>query len=232
MCKKPNANGKLCSAKTVPNCCGNSFLHGKGDQELVKFLEEEIETETKSQKHPKLPKIEGFDVVTDGAKVILTKMFNDEKITVKLNVNHTVDAESKIAEAPQPGAPEGEKEITEMKSLPNFTIQIEKNAQTIAFSCSFVQDYSPEESDDPDAFNDMFNIDEVLFHEGEWKENTYSVSGEIIDGYLYDLLMNTLEERGIAAEFAEKLSNFSTSYEHKLYIGLLGNLKKFLDSKK
>lgn len=45
---------------------------------------------------------------------------------------------------------------------------------------------------------------------------------------LYDLLMNFLEERGISNEFVEKLSDFSTAYEHSLYIALLENTKKFV----
>ena len=45
--------------------------------------------------------------------------------------------------------------------------------------------------------------------------------------YLYDLLMNYLEEKGISNDFAEKLVELSTSYEHTAYIGLLEGLSKF-----
>ena len=45
--------------------------------------------------------------------------------------------------------------------------------------------------------------------------------------YLYDLLMNYLEEKGISNEFAEKMVELSTSYEHTAYIGLLEGLSKF-----
>jgi len=48
---------------------------------------------------------------------------------------------------------------------------------------------------------------------------------------LYDLLMNLLEERGISNEFVEKLSDFSTAYEHSMYIALLENTKKFVSGK-
>lgn len=43
--------------------------------------------------------------------------------------------------------------------------------------------------------------------------------------------MNMLEERGITNEFAEKMSDFATDYEHKLYTNLLGQLQGFLTSK-
>lgn len=45
--------------------------------------------------------------------------------------------------------------------------------------------------------------------------------------YLYDLLMNYLEEKGISNEFAEKLVELSTSYEHTAYVSLLEGLSKF-----
>lgn len=49
--------------------------------------------------------------------------------------------------------------------------------------------------------------------------------------YLYDLLMNLLEEKGVSNEFAEKLSDLSTAYEHSSYIGLLEGLSKFTTGK-
>lgn len=50
--------------------------------------------------------------------------------------------------------------------------------------------------------------------------------------YLYDLLMNLLEEKGISNEFVQKLSDFSTCYEHSSYIGLLEGISKFTIDKK
>lgn len=49
--------------------------------------------------------------------------------------------------------------------------------------------------------------------------------------YLYDLLMNYLEEKGITNEFADKLVGLSTSYEHASYISLLESLSKFASGK-
>lgn len=104
--------------------------------------------------------------------------------------------------------------------------------------------------------DDIFGIDEITLYEGEYNKNVYAVGGEIIDGvssvktkekineskykfwvtikncefilqYLYDLLMNYLEEKGISNEFAEKLVDLSTNYEHTAYISLLEGLSKF-----
>lgn len=39
--------------------------------------------------------------------------------------------------------------------------------------------------------------------------------------------MNYLEEKGVSNEFAEKLIELSTTYEHTAYISLLEGLSKF-----
>lgn len=48
---------------------------------------------------------------------------------------------------------------------------------------------------------------------------------------MYDLLMNYLEERGITDEFAEKLCQTCSAYEHSLYITLLEQLQTFVKRK-
>lgn len=76
---------------------------------------------------------------------------------------------------------------------------------------------------------DLFQIVEFSMHTGEeLQDSDYSVSGDIMDGHLYDLLMNLLEERGVTNEFAEQLIDLSTSYEHGLYINLLEKLRDFV----
>lgn len=192
------------------------------------FLTEEIAAETKAQKFPKLPKVDSFDVQSDGSDVKLTRKLNEETITVKLNVNHTVDTDLPDGDV---NINKEKTEVGEMKSKPDFTVDISKGGKVLSFVCSFVEHDQEEPKGEDEPFNDLFNIDEVAIHDGELKDTTYAVSGEIMDGYLYDLLMNYLEERGISNEFAEKLSDYSTAYEHKLYIGMLENLKSFIGTK-
>ena len=72
-----------------------------------------------------------------------------------------------------------------------------------------------------------FQIDEFAIHEGDWKESVYSVDCTVLDGQLYDILLNLLEERGMGEEFANDLVEFSTSFEHLQYINLLENLQDF-----
>ena len=71
--------------------------------------------------------------------------------------------------------------------------------------------------------------DEVTMFEGEnWSDKSYAVAGDILDGYMYDLFMNMLGDRGIDKNFAEKLSNYCSAYEHRLYITMLEDMKKFM----
>ena len=52
-------------------------------------------------------------------------------------------------------------------------------------------------------------------------DKNYAVAGDILDGYLYDLFMQMLEERGVNSEFADNLSEWCSAHEHSQYINLL-----------
>jgi len=195
----------------------------QGDQELCNFLNDEIAAERKQRKTQALPNIPGFDVKIEEAEIYLTKKFNDETISVEVDVNHSVDSEE------NPAFQQGEagaSELGEMLSKPNFDVIIEKQGKKLFFNCTFNM---PEEGQPQDQEDDTFSIVEFSMYEGaEMKDHVYSVSGDIMDGCLYDLLMNMLEERGVTNEFADQLVEFCTSHEHSLYIGLLEKLKKFV----
>lgn len=189
---------------------------------MVEFLTEEITAERKAQKVKTIPtELDGFKVKLDGAEVELSKKTDKEEIRVSFNVNHTVDTDDD-AEANPSASSSDKSEFGEMKSKPTFEVDIVRGNQTLSFTCSFLHD-APQEGD----YNDVFGIDEVTLFQNEHNDKVYAVAGDVLDGYLYDLLMNLLEEKGISNEFAEKLSDFSTSYEHSAYIGLLEGLSKF-----
>ncbi|XP_003746782.1 complement component 1 Q subcomponent-binding protein, mitochondrial [Galendromus occidentalis] len=192
----------------------------KGDEELSNFLSEEIQAEKKSRKQSIPPKIDGFEIKTENANVTLTRKFNDETITIDFNVNHTVETDD------TDDTPEKEpSEASPMMSKPNFDVLIEKGGQKLMLSCTF----GVEPQGDQDDYDDLFQIVEFSMYTGEELDDSdYSVSGDIMDAQLYDLLMNLLEERGVTNEFAEQLIDFSTSYEHGQYIGLLEKLKGFV----
>lgn len=150
-------------------------------------------------------------------------MFVYFRIVISFNVNHTVDTE----EEPDISDKVEKPEFGEMKSKPSFEIEIKKDNKTLSFTCSFLTG-EPQEGE----YNDVFGIDELTIYEGEWSEKVYAVAGDVLDGYLYDLLMNFLEEKGISNEFVEKISEFSTAYEHTSYISLLESLSTFAISTK
>ncbi|KAJ8731104.1 hypothetical protein PYW07_004268 [Mythimna separata] len=202
--------------------CGLKALHTKGERELVEFLTEEIVAERKAQKMKTLPtELEGFVVAGDGAEVVLTKKLKEELIRITFNVNHTVDSEDLEGEV----QPE-KQEFAEMRSRPQFEVDVVRGDTTLGFTCSYLQE-PPAAGGSADEYNDVFGIDEVTIYKGEWNDKVYAVAGDVLDGYLYDLLMNLLEEKGISNEFVNKLSDFSTGYEHHAYINLLETVSRF-----
>ncbi|KAJ8922268.1 hypothetical protein NQ315_004206 [Exocentrus adspersus] len=211
-------NNYLCSCG-----CGGRGIHTKGEKELVEFLTEEILAERKAQKVKTIPtELGGFKANLNGAEVTLTKQADNENIKIIFNVNHSVDTDA------EPGLHENldKPDIGELKSKPSFRIELVKGNTTLSLACSFINP-----NDQEDGYNDVFGIDELSIYEDEWNENIYAVSGEVIDSYLYDLVLNYLEEKGITNEFVEKLSDYSTSYEHSAYISLLEGLSKFVSGK-
>jgi len=189
----------------------------QGDAEIVKFLTEEISSEKSNQKA--LPKIAGWESKMDGAEVTLTKAGpGGEQIIVTLNVNHTVDSAE---------PDDGQGEAPEMLSRPNFEVDVVKTGgKTLSFSCSFI--HPEEQSGEADAEEDLFAIEEVTMFEGDKTgDHNYAVAGDILDGYLYDLFMSMLEERGVDNAFAEKMADWCTVHEHSLYIKLLQDIEKF-----
>ncbi|XP_055547355.1 complement component 1 Q subcomponent-binding protein, mitochondrial isoform X1 [Wyeomyia smithii] len=200
-------------------CSGLQHVHTKGERELVEFLTEEIVAEKKVQQKVKIPtEIEGFQIKLNGADVEMQKTTSKEKIIISFNINHTVDAEDEAEINPAADKPE----FAEMKSKPQFEVDIVRGSRTLSFTCSFLRGEAQE-----GEYNDVFGIDEITLFEGEWNDKTYAVAGDVLDGYLYDLLMNLLEEKGISNDFVEKISDFSTHYEHSSYIQLLEGISKF-----
>lgn len=208
-------------ATTLCSCgCGIHGIHTRGDRELVEFLQEEIVAEKKGMVDGLPSHLDDFAIKGKDAELILTKNFHDEQITITLNVNHTVDAEGPV---------EGTQEA-DLKSRPSFEVDVKVGSKTLSFTCSYI---SPGEAlaEGQDQGEDVFGINELTMYQGEWTEETYCISGDILDGMMYDLLMNMLEERGISNEFAEKLSNLCSDYEHSMYVSLLQNVQDFVKRK-
>jgi hypothetical protein len=115
------------TSKTFQASTSNVF------NELKSFLNEEIKLEKEGDKHKgALPKVAGFAVKTDGPNVTLSKNHNGEEVTVKFNVNGSLNNMEPPAEAEKPEAD------TEMKARPMFTVDIKKDGQVLSFSCDFL----------------------------------------------------------------------------------------------
>lgn len=216
-------------------------------RDLNEFLGKEIQLEKSAQKHPsKLPIVKGFDIENKGPEVTLTRQKGNEKVTVKFNVTNTVNASesnddasnqnpSSSATGATDDASSSSQASSQLKSRPNFTVDIHRGGQTLSFLCSFLPDDYPDisgeesgqKSEETTSDLEDFQIDEFAIHEGDWNDQVYSADCSVIDGELYDKLLNLLEEHGIGEEFANQLMDFSTAYEHRQYIGLLDKLQKF-----
>lgn len=221
-----------------PNVCQTTVMSKRFaanspqvDEELTQFLTEEIELEKKTQKKS-LPSLPDWKITNDGSNVVFERKFGAEQITVRTNVNHSVD--QKIGE-------EVSEEITaEMVCRPEFAVEIKKGNLTLGINCAFVdaEDIEDEHSANPEmkeedrqAVEDEFQINEFSLYEGEFKENSYAVSGDVMDGSMYDLMMDLLHERGVDQQFARSLIEYTTVYEHSQYVGLLVKLKDFFSKK-
>lgn len=207
-------------------CKPRRLLQTEADKELSKFLEKEIGYEESAAGKKNVKGIEGFQVTIDDADVTLTRRTGNETIVVKFSINASVDAEDPLQASEQAHA-------ADMVSRPPFTVELCKgDGHILSMHCLFV---SPEEIEqqegpqDAEAIVDSFEIQEVAIHKGEWKDTVYSVSADIMDGNLYDLFMDMLDERGINEEFANQLVDFSTSYEHSRYLDFLKSLKSFVE---
>jgi len=189
----------------------------KGDEELATFLKDEIATE-KNNSQP-FPKLTGWTIKADGSEVTLTKTVQGEQIMITLNVNHTVD--SAVPD-------DGSEEAPEMLSKPTFEVDlIKSNGKTLSFTCSYTRDDEIPEGEQEEGA-DIFAIDEVTMFEGDnHSDSCYAVAGDILDGYLYDLFMNMLADRGVDNAFADELSEWCSVHEHSQYIGLLTELEKW-----
>jgi len=198
---------------------------------MVTFLKDEIKLEKEGAKaEGKLPKLKGFELTTaEGPNVTLTRKAENEMIVIKLNVNHSVDETFSETEARQ----EEEKD-SQMVSKPSFVVEINKGgAKTLAIQCVFPPEDEVPPPEREGEHYDLIEIQDValLDKNQEWTDDVYSLSGGLMDGNLYDLLLKLLEERGIDGELVHQLVEFSTSYEHKKYVTLLEQLQEFASSK-
>ena len=115
-----------------------------------------------------------------------------------------------------------------MLSRPDFEVDIIKGGKTLSFTCSYAFPEGTPETEE-EGIEDIFEINEVLIFEGEnHGDECYKASGQILDGYMYDLLMTMLEERGVDNNFAERLAEWCTSYEHSRYVTLLEDIDKWI----
>lgn len=207
--------------QTQCRCCAHTEVD-KGDLEFSEFLKKELELE-KERTSPLRP-IEGWNVQTKGAEVVLSKSLGNEQIKVTFNVNNMVDASTDFEEQNQEKDPNSN-EI--MVSKPPFSVEIKKpSGKILSMNCSY-----PEYEEQEGEFADLFNIMEIAMYDGEWKEETFTVATDTMDEHMYEMLMDMLHDRGIDDKFIQDLTDYSTSFEQDKYVSMLQDLKSFVEEK-
>lgn len=158
----------------------------------------------------------------------------------QFNVNATVDTDDSEDEFDSGSAAQQEPQaVPDMKSKPDFVVEISKpNGRILAFNCRIYPDEPEADNATQQQEGDKFEIESFtvlnaddIDEYGDWNDNLYVGDCGIIDGQMYDLLMGLLDARGVGNEFVDHLIAFSTQYEHSKYVGLLENLKSFVDGK-
>lgn len=220
------SNKQKCTGFAGCQCgCGKRFSSTNGEKALIEFLQEEIETEKGSLAAHLPSQLDGFQVKFDGAEVELTKAGASEKILIKFNVNHTVDAEND-ENLEFDNQQQAQQEPPKLLSKPNFEVDIVKKDTTLSLSCTFLGG-QPQEGE----YDDVYGIEELTIYKGQHSEKVYACAGDMLDGYFYDLLMNLLSEKGVTDEFVHKISELATQYEQSLFVNMLQDAKKFFESK-
>jgi len=239
-CVSRNLSTKLLNSQsfalTRPSLTYFSTKPGPADTNLSEFLKTEIEQEKqigKKQLGAQTPSVEGFQIKTDEAEVTLTKSHNNEKITVKFNVNQSVSEEGYNPDFDPEKKPSEELDAPQVWAKPPFQVEIEKNGQRLMFECEYPEAYDDDhhmegqEAPDDEVI-DQFHIEMVYFSNGEVTEKFYGAMGSILDGNLYAHLMDFLDERGVNNKFADDLIKFASYYEHARYVDLLQNIRGFV----
>lgn len=193
---------------------------------IVDVLEREIQEESAElSRHLSSDQFPGFSVETDNSDVKLSKKVGNATVNVRFTVSSSLNEWSAQDQSEQQADPTASKLI----SLPEFQVQITKGGSTLEVSCYFEEDMGQNvEEGEPLAEEPYFCIEEIVLYEGEPKETEFAVSAEFFEEDLQSALLEYLAHHGIDDTFTKDLVAFATSYEKKLYIGLMKRLKSFV----
>lgn len=197
-------------------------------QSITEILEREIRDEsTELSQHLSTDQFPGFSVEANDADVKLTKQVGNATVTVRFTVSSSLNEWSEPQEHGADQTDMGNMN-TKLVSMPEFQVQIFKNGQTLELSCYFEEMDIDEETGESQSSEPFFCIDELVLYDGAPKETEFAVSAEYFQEDLQASLMKYLADHGIDDIFAKNLIEFATSYEKKLYIGLMQRLKNFV----
>ena len=178
-------------------CSIQRKAHTNSDHNFSSMLMDEIKAE--KERMLEIPQVsQGWKLTRNGADCKLTKMLNQDHISVSFNVNASIP----------PVHSEDPDEEQEIIAQPDFSVEIKKpSSESLTFEC-----YFPEDIDKTDQVRDnVFSIRSVILHRGEVVESTYIMDTENVDPALYESMLNYLKDRGIGNEFAEEIVDIATA---------------------
>ena len=123
---------------------------------------------------------------------------------------------------------------SDIVSYPHFTVSITKpTGITLLFNCNVNTGIEEDTESWENEQYDLFRAESVQVYRPDEVDvdQVYASDSYHMDGELHRLLMNVLFERGIDTAFVNKLIEYSTSVEHKKYVGFLQSLGKFASEK-
>ncbi|XP_033235570.1 complement component 1 Q subcomponent-binding protein, mitochondrial-like [Drosophila pseudoobscura] len=159
----------------------------------------------------------GFEAVFCGSEVKLIKEGVVNPVNIIFNVSKSMER----------GKDKGIGQLSNpFRIMPNFDVRFPYGNTLLSIHCKFLSEAFKDGAPLLQEHQiDVFEIQAMSLFE---KEDTYTVKANMIDDNLYWAVMDFLADQGITNEFAIKLSDFSTFYEHDQYIRFLENLSKFV----
>jgi len=190
-------------------------------RKLLEFVTAEIVEERRVQVIVEPPHmVDDFIAQFSGSKVELIRESPEERINIFFNVSKSV-----------PCRGDETSDLSSVRSVPKFEVLIKRNDLMLSIFCVFkpsaFEDTELESTDQSLEENDVFEIQDLSLYNNGWNDSCFTIDASLIDEDLKDMILETLEEKGITQEFARKLSDFATAREHALYIEFLENLSKF-----
>ncbi|EDV23752.1 uncharacterized protein TRIADDRAFT_57265 [Trichoplax adhaerens] len=176
------------------------LLASQSDVQAVDYFNREIELE--SQALSNLPTIKNFKCEIQGTRATFCRELNNESITVTMDINDNVESN-----------------IPEFDPDENVDEDDIDGGDRIFIHCSIDTESTP---DTPFSLNEIY-----VLPNGVDEKNAYCTRAENQDSEFYEVIYNSLRDRGIDHNFGQQLKDFCDVLEHSEYYKFLQTVRDF-----